>query len=254
MGSGVLNVDMRARGAAADAYVQRRRRSRQYPAESSEVALYAEMRLRHRPGKMTAHVRKRIGAPHDPASLAASRLANVPAELIDYAATRTTYRMVGFAASTVEYQITVETTEHDLMLACETIWRAVASRARWGPRVRLLEVAISDEATSTTLLEGATSSRSALRPESIGLLGTGVLAAAWLVGGLVIADSTLHDDILIGASPPILAALVTGVCCWGRAAASRGRRERERRLASSRACTAAHGEPAPRQRGVASRA
>jgi len=173
------------------------------------VGLYADMLIGHRPAKMSARVRRRIGFAHDLGAVSASRHAAMPAQDIDYATTAPTYRLIAFAASAVEYQLTIEADQNDVIRACETVWRALAGGPPWGPRPRLLEVVINDELSQVTLLRGATGLRAALRPESIGIIGTGALASLWLGGGLLVAEDSLHDDIVVGASPPIIATVVT---------------------------------------------
>lgn len=173
------------------------------------VSLYAEMYIRHRPEKMSARVRRRIGFAHDLSAVDASRHAAMPPDEIDYATSAPTYRLVGFAASAVEYQLTIEADQNDVIHACETVWRAIAGGPPWGARPRLLGVDVTDDRSNVTLLRATTGIRSGLRPEAIGILGTGALALMWLVGGLLIAKHSLHDDIIIGASPPIIAAIVT---------------------------------------------
>lgn len=158
---------------------------------------------------MSAHVRKKIGFPHDLAAVSASRHAAMPAAQIDYATAAPTYRLLGFAASTVEYQLTIEADQHDVMRACETVWRALAGGRPWGPRPRLLDVVVNDETSNITLLRATAGLRGALRPEAIGLLGTAALALLWLVAGLLFAKDSVHDAIVIGASPPIIAGIVT---------------------------------------------
>jgi hypothetical protein len=166
------------------------------------VGLYAEMFIRHRPEKMAPRLRKRIGFAHDLGAVNASRHAAMPPDEIDYATLAPTYRLVGFAASAIEYQLTIEADQNDVIRACETVWRAIAGGPPWGPRPRLLGVAVTDDISNVTLLRATTGIRTALRPEAIGILGTGALASLWLAGGLLIAEESLRDDILVGASPP----------------------------------------------------
>jgi hypothetical protein len=173
------------------------------------VGLYAEMFIRHRPNKMSARVRGRIGFAHDLGAVDASRHVEMPPDEIDYATSAPTYRLVGFAASAIEYQLTIEADQYDVVRACETVWRAVAGGSPWGARPRLLGVAISDDMSNVTVLRATTGMRAGLRPEVIGILGTGALALLWLAGGLLIADKSVHDDIVVGASPPVIAAIVT---------------------------------------------
>jgi hypothetical protein len=65
---------------------------------------------------------------------------------------------------------------------------------RCGARPRLIEATVNDDFSNTTLLRGSTGFRAALRADSIGILGTGVLALVWLLGGLTLAENSLHDD------------------------------------------------------------
>jgi hypothetical protein len=173
------------------------------------VGLYADMSISHKGDGMGDLLAKRIGLPHDLKAAEHTRLATLPPGTVDYAAERPTYRVAGFRASANQYQLTIESDEHDLVRACETVWRAISRGVAWRVRPRLIEITVNDEASKATLLRASTGVGAALRTDTIGILITGVLALIYLVVGLYVADSSVTDDVVVGAAPLLIVAGVS---------------------------------------------